>query len=177
MLVQLYIQLTGLVWWSIVIKLFLERVRVVFLHLSAPTLISQISGWLVYQGQTWDILQGIPTQSIISYIFADLPFDLIAQNLRCMYTLNFHFGAKMYTRKQALVTSYTITVQFILWLTFFSTRTIWAIRQDFRWISTGKREYLWWIVKTKVSYEVRNTSLGKGVFVLEDVKQGTLVWR
>ena len=27
-----------------------------------------------------------------------------------MYTLNFHFGAKMYTRKQALVTSYTITV-------------------------------------------------------------------
>ena len=64
----------------------------------------------MYQGQTWDILQGIPTQSIISYIFADLPFDLIAQNLRCMYTLNFHFGAKMYIRKQALVTSYTITV-------------------------------------------------------------------
>jgi len=28
-----------------------------------------------------------------------------------------------------------------------------------------------------VNYEVRNTSLGKGVFVLEDVKQGTLVWR
>ena len=27
-----------------------------------------------------------------------------------MYTLNFHSGAKMYTRKQALVTSYTITV-------------------------------------------------------------------
>merc|ERR1711973_903439 len=29
----------------------------------------------------------------------------------------------------------------------------------------------------QVNYEVRNTSLGKGVFVLEDVKQGTLVWR
>merc|ERR1712198_489333 len=29
----------------------------------------------------------------------------------------------------------------------------------------------------QVKYEVRNTSLGKGVFVLEPVKQGTLIWR
>merc|ERR1719167_1573636 len=29
----------------------------------------------------------------------------------------------------------------------------------------------------QVAYEVRSTSLGKGVFVLEEVKQGSLIWR
>ena len=29
----------------------------------------------------------------------------------------------------------------------------------------------------KVRYEVRKTSLGRGVFVLEPVKQGSLIWR
>ena len=32
-------------------------------------------------------------------------------------------------------------------------------------------------LKIKVKYEVRKTSLGQGVFVLEPVKQGTLIWR
>ena len=31
--------------------------------------------------------------------------------------------------------------------------------------------------KFKVKYEVRKMSLGQGVFVLEPVKQGSLIWR
>ena len=41
----------------------------------------------------------------------------------------------------------------------------------------SQKRILRWILKIQVAYEVRSTSLGKGVFVLEEVKQGSLIWR
>ena len=86
------------------------KVRVVFLHLSAPHPHQPDIRVIGVPRANMGYLAGNTHTVNHIHIFADLPFDLIAQNLRCMYTLNFHFGAKMYTRKQALVTSYTITV-------------------------------------------------------------------
>ena len=65
-----------------------------------------------------------------------------------------------------------------------TSRAIWVKGQDFRCSTVSiikmvlhKNWFLRWILKIQVAYEVRSTSLGKGVFVLEEVKQGSLIWR
>ena len=76
------------------------------------------------------------------------------------------------------------------WYSHKQTLWIWATwtkRQDFRWIMGMEPSRLnlnHQKVKSynnpndpKVKYEVRETPLGKGVFVLESVKQGSLIWR